>query len=241
MTKNSVSKINKQINPSLFNWGYLALKPILEKIKSFARLAEKENAKKILDLGCGMKPYESLFSFADAFIGFDTQNNEKVDAVGFNWNLPFQDSEFDALISTQVLEHTAKVSETIEEIKRVVKNGGLIFISVPLVFPEHGIPYDYYRFTSFGIREVFRGFDVLKIIPQGGYISTLIRIINVFLNYLPGSKFLFPVFMINNVIAVFFDNLFSFLIKILGKKADKLKQIYYGMPENYIAVMRNKK
>lgn len=233
--------MNEQINPSLFHWGYLALKPILEKVKQFAKMTERENARKILDLGCGMKPYESLFSFADAFIGFDAQRNKKVDVVGFNWNLPFQDSGFDALISTQVLEHTAKIPETVKEIRRVVKNNGLIFVSVPFVFPEHGIPCDFYRFTKFGLREIFSNFVILEIKPLNGYLNTWIRLGNIFLSYLPASKMLFPIYFVTNVLAVVLDKFFYALIRMFGKKFDKLNQVYFGMPENYVIIMRNKK
>lgn len=239
--KNIERETYEQLNPSLFGWGYLALKPILVEVKKFAELSNKENCKRILDLGCGQKPYAQLFSFADNFIGFDIEKGKCADVIGLNWDLPFKDNEFDALISTQVLEHTAKIPETTKEIRRVVKDNGLVFISVPFVFPEHGIPYDFYRFTSFGLREIFNEFDIIKIIPSTGYCGTLLRILNIFLNHLPGSKILFPLYFTNNVTAIFLDKFAAIIINKLGKKSEKVRQIYFGLPENYSMVLRNKK
>jgi SAM-dependent methyltransferase len=228
----------KWINPKIWEWGYLMLKPVSNELKRFSLELKKHNFKCILDLGCGIKPYKSLFPFAEKFVGFDIEKNDSVDFVGINWNLPFRDNEFDALISTQVLEHTIEIKKTASEIKRVVINDGLIFISAPLIYPEHGAPYDYYRFTKYGLQEIFKNFEILKIVPQGGYFNTLFRLLNIFLNYFPGSKYyLFPLFLLNNVVGLFFDKMF-FLINYLSKDIYK---IYMGMPENFMVIMRNKK
>jgi SAM-dependent methyltransferase len=121
----------ERLRPRIWQWDYLGLRPLLMHLIRFSRKANGEGVKRVLDLGCGAKPYASLFPFAEAFIGFDVEKNENVDFVGFNWDLPFSDNEFDALICTQVLEHTAKTAETIQEIKRVVKKGGLIMSLFP--------------------------------------------------------------------------------------------------------------
>jgi len=240
-------KIFERVHPRIWQWDYLGLKPLLNNLNIFSKNVEKEGAKTILDLGCGAKPYASLFKFADKFVGFDIEKNDRVDFVGYNWDLPFRDGEFDALISTQVLEHTAKITETVQEIRRVVKNDGLIYVSVPLTSPEHGIPYDFYRFTRFGLMEIFRDFEVLKIEPHNGYISTLFRLWNFFLNYLnyfSGFKyFLFPVFLINNILGLLFD---KFFLIFFGKSKipvfkEFYEKLYMGMTESYSMVLKNKK
>ncbi len=244
MNKKIEKSIRERLNPGICHWGYHSLVPLLVNLKEFSKLSNKEAVKNILDLGCGSKPYESLFPFAEKFIGFDVEKNERVDFVGFNWELPFQDDEFDALISTQVLEHTAKIPETVAEIRRVVKNGGLIFISVPLTFYEHGIPYDFYRFTRFGLMEIFKEFEIIKIVPHNGYLNTLLRMWNGFLNFLPGAKyFLFPVFFVNNILGIFFD---KFFFLVFGKSKipvfkEFYEKLYMGFTESYSMVLRNKK
>ena len=242
--KNKEQIISERLRPQIWQWGYLVLKPILCNLKNFAERVQRENARKILDLGCGRKPYEEIFSFCAKFVGFDIERNEKVDVVGVNWDLPFQDDEFDALISTQVLEHTARINETVAEITRVVKNNGLIFISVPFAFPEHGVPYDYFRFTKYGLREIFRDFEVLEVIPSGGYISTLMRLWNVFIFSFFKSNLIFaPIFLLNNLVGLLADKIVIFICRLIGKRtiAVNIKNIYFGFPENYSIILRNKK
>lgn len=233
---------NERLHPLPWQWGYLVLRAILRDLKKFALLADSDGARTLLDLGCGRRPYQQLFSFFEKYIGFDIDKSDLVDVVGVNWDLPFLDNEFDVVICTQVLEHTAKISETVSEIRRVVKDGGLVFVSTPLVFPEHGAPYDYYRFTQYGLREIFRDFEIVEIIPQGGFFNTFFRMINIFLNYFPASRIIFaPIFLLNNLAALFFDGIAFFISKMNGRMKVVYQGIYMSMPENYSIILRNRK
>ncbi len=236
-------KIVERLRPKIWQWDYLGLMPVRFYLGKFSQKIKEEKMENILDLGCGVKPYESLFPFAKKYVGFDVEPHSRVDVTGFNWDLPFEDNEFDALISTQVLEHTAKIRETVTEMRRVVKSGGLIYVSVPLTFPEHGIPYDFYRFTRYGLREVFKDFEIISLTPHNGYLATLLRLWNAFLNYIPGARFfLFPVFLVNNILALFFDGiarLASHLPHTLVKEA--YDKVYMGMTESYSIILRNQK
>jgi SAM-dependent methyltransferase len=235
--------IDERMHPSVWSWDFLALGPILDRLRKFSKMVSVEKSKSVLDLGCGTKPYESLFRSAERYVGFDIEKNDRVDVVGKNWDLPFRDDEFDALISTQVLEHTAKLTETAAEIRRVVKDGGLVFLSVPFAYPVHGAPYDYYRFTKYGILEIFKGFTVIEMVSMNGYLNTMLRLMNIFLNYIPFSKYwLFPVFFLNNVLAIFSDRFFWICFGFFGKRGREVyDNVYMGMPENYVVVLRNKK
>ena len=243
LSRSAKKRINERLKPRIWNWDYLGLQPILRDIKYFSLLIKKKHPKKILDLGCGVKPYATLFDFTDEFIGFDIAEDEGVDVIGKNWDLPFEDNKFDGLISTQALEHTAKINETIKEIQRVVKNDGLIFISVPFAFPEHGIPYDFYRFTRYGLKEIFKDFKIIKIIPSCGYVATLIRLVNNFLMYIPGGRYIFmPIFLIDNIIAISIDYIVKIFFYIFGQKGKYIHdKIYMGFPDNYTIILRNKK
>lgn len=230
------------IRPYIWEWGFLTLQPLLQNLKDFASMLKRENLENILDLGCGVKPYESLFPLAKRYVGFDIVPGPEVDIVGKNWDLPFQDNEFDALLTTQVLEHTAHIPETVSEMRRVVKKDGLIFVSAPLTYPEHEPPYDYFRFTRYGLREIFREFEVVSITSSGGFLNTICKLLNVFVNYFPYAKYwAFPLFFINNVLGLIFD-LFFFLLK--GSRIESLEkiyEIYMRMPENFMIILRNTK
>jgi len=228
--------------PVITDWSYISLKALARQVRTFASMVEKENARSLLDLGCGAKPYRPFFPHIEKYIGFDIAAGPEVDVVGKNWDLPFANDEFDALLTTQVLEHTAKLLPTVQEIQRVVKTKGLIFVSAPLTYPEHGVPYDYYRFTRYGLLELFRDFTVVHISSSGGFLSTLCKLHNVFWNYFPYARYwAWPLFLFNNIVGLAADFIFSRFSKsqvsVLAKAAD----IYMRMPENFMIVLRNTK
>lgn len=68
--------------------------------------------------------------------------------------IPYQDNCFDWIISTNAIEH-------IPEIKRVSKSDAEFLITIPFMFHEHGKPYDFRRFTRFGIVEYFKSKDFI--------------------------------------------------------------------------------
>jgi SAM-dependent methyltransferase len=66
--------------------------------------------------------------------------------------LPFPDASFDAVISFEVFEHVFNLDEILDDIRRVLKPGGKLLFSIPFAWDEHEQPFDYARYTSFGIR-----------------------------------------------------------------------------------------
>ena len=52
----------------------------------------------------------------------------------------------------QVLEHVFNPDDFVREIARVLKPGGALLLTVPFVWNEHEQPYDYARYSSFGLR-----------------------------------------------------------------------------------------
>ncbi|MBI2415261.1 MAG: class I SAM-dependent methyltransferase [Candidatus Kerfeldbacteria bacterium] len=228
-------------HPHIWQWDYLGMKPLLRELKHFAATLPKQYT--LLDLGCGTKPYRSVFTGATTYTGLDIVPGAQVDIVGEAWNLPFPDASFDVLISTQVLEHTRDLDSTIKEIQRVVKPGGYIFISAPFAFVEHGQPYDYWRFTQFGLRHLLRNFTIVSITGLSGYINTLCRLLNTLLQYFPYSWIILaPTFMFFNVFALAVDALVATLARLFKNSlliSQGYHNAYLGMPEDYCVVLRN--
>lgn len=125
---------------------------LYKNIKSFADKT-KSNAQ-ILDVGCGLKPYQNLFN-TNQYIGIDIESGghsdeEKcVDKFYDGKNIPFENRSFDYVICTQVLEHAQSPEKVFEECARVLKPDGMIFFSMPFIYPEHEIPYDFQRYTKY--------------------------------------------------------------------------------------------
>jgi len=120
---------------------------------------------KILDVGCGSKPYESLFLKSSSYTGVDIEvsghshTNSKIDFFYDGKTLPFEDSSFDAVVSFEVFEHVFNLDEVLKEIRRVLKPGGKLLVTMPFAWDEHEVPYDFARYTSYGITHILKSND----------------------------------------------------------------------------------
>lgn len=129
----------------------------------------------ILDAGAGESVYKNIFAHCnykaiDLAVGESNWNYSSLDYVGHLHNMPIEDEVFDAILCTQVLEHLEWPRESVKEFYRVLKPGGRLFMTVPMAHNEHQTPYDYFRYTSFGLESICKhaGFHDIKIIPFGG-------------------------------------------------------------------------
>ncbi len=74
-------------------------------------------------------------------------------------DMPYEDNTFDYVIADQVLEHVRKPWIAVEEVRRVLKEGGLSILTSCLLHPVHGIPYDYFRYTPAGLESLCDNFS----------------------------------------------------------------------------------
>jgi SAM-dependent methyltransferase len=74
------------------------------------------------------------------------------------------DQTFDFIVCTEVLEHTIQPFHAVTEMYRLLKNGGLIFLTVPFNFRIHGPLPDCWRFTEHGLRVLFSNFKIIELI-----------------------------------------------------------------------------
>ena len=90
-------------------------------------------------------------------------------------NIPTEDNRFDFIIFNQVLEHVPEPRLVLTELHRVLKPGGKMIYSGPLCYEEHEKPYDFYRYTQFGLRHLFgaTGFEVERLDWLEGYYGTI--------------------------------------------------------------------
>ncbi len=89
--------------------------------------------------------------------------------------IPFSDNYFDLVITTKViLEHVSSPQNFLNESYRVLKKGGQAFFIAPLVRRQHQVPYDFFRFTQFGLEYLFKkaSFQIIYIKPTNGAITT---------------------------------------------------------------------
>lgn len=186
MIKNSIKKllIKESMYPSFIslfvNPFYFSRKNLLAHIINFSDKLQGD----LLDVGCGNKPYQELFK-VNSYTGleFDSpenRNKKKAD-VYYNGNeFPFENERFDSIISTQVLEHISKQNLFLNELSRVLKLGGVCLITVPFIGEEHEKPFDFFRFTSFGISETLEkyGFEIKEYKKSTTGVSVLFQLLN---------------------------------------------------------------
>ena len=88
-------------------------------------------------------------------------------------NLSFNDAEFDTVFVLEVLEHVQKPSLASTELHRVLKSTGKLLVSTLFIFGIHDAPYDYYRYTKYGLKYLFRMFEQETIRPRTVYFFTI--------------------------------------------------------------------
>jgi len=128
---------------------------------------------RVLDVGCGAKPYKLLLPGACEYVGMDCAKGVKPECFGSIPGLPFKDDVFDSVLCTEVLEHLPEPDKAITEIRRVLKKDGYLYVTVPQTWGLHYEPNDYWRFTQYGIAHLLKrgGLTVVEMERIGGIVS----------------------------------------------------------------------
>ena len=121
-----------------------------------AQAREAPAGYRVLDVGCGPKPYYPFFAErASAYVGVDIVDHPAADLVGPVEALPVDDGSFDVVLCTQVLEHADDPTRAVAELRRVTAPGGRVLASTHGVQVYHPSPQDYWRWTHAGLRRLF--------------------------------------------------------------------------------------
>jgi len=177
---------NNQFEPGVFgiflNPFYFARKSLLKNIISLG----KNISGKTLDVGCGTKPYEKYFNSTE-YVGLEIETtihqDNKADVFYKGKKFPFQNEEFDSVVTNQVLEHVFEPNLFISEINRVMKIGGVLLLTVPFAWDEHEQPYDYARYSSFGLKYLLEnnGFEIISHIKSENNIKAIFQLLNAYI------------------------------------------------------------
>ncbi len=126
----------------------------------------------VLDVGGGRgAAHDDAWPAEVRRLRVDVSPIHRPDVVGDALQLPVRDGSVDAVTMFEVLEHVPNPWTAIEEARRVLREGGTLLGSAPLVWPIHGDPHDYFRFTDAGIRALLHPFQDVRLVPIGNHYS----------------------------------------------------------------------
>ena len=186
--------IKEQFNPKILglfvNPFYFARKGLYQNL-----LALTPHLKgKLLDIGCGTKLYKDILN-VDKYIGLEiddegSRNHQHADIFYDGKVIPFKDQYFDSVLSNQVFEHVFNPDDFLKEVNRVMKVDALFLISVPFLWDEHEQPYDYARYSSFGLKHILHknGFEVVKQRKSNNGLELIFQLINAYIYKITLSK-----------------------------------------------------
>jgi SAM-dependent methyltransferase len=193
-----------------FNPFFLIRYYLFKNIKSLSRYISGD----LMDFGCGRKPYENLFNVTK-YVGVDVKISghdhllSKIDVYYDGITVPLPTSTFDSVVCFEVLEHVFNPTQILPELNRVLKTGGKFLLSVPFCWNEHEVPYDYARYSSFGIKHLLEsnGFRVIELCKSGNFNLVILQL---------RILYLFELFKRLGRLGYFFTLFFSVPLAIWG-------------------------
>ena len=129
-----------------------------------AELRKQADTPTILIVGGGAvgSGAEALYAAPDVrVVAFDLYGSEHVQLIADAHHLPFAEASFDGVWVQAVLEHVLEPQAVVDEIRRVLRDGGLVYAETPFLQAVHEGPYDFTRFTDSGHRWLFRRFELI--------------------------------------------------------------------------------
>lgn len=157
---------------------------------------ERADGKRVLDAGCGVKPYYPFFAErASEYVGIDA-NHPAADLRGPLESLPIEDASFDIVLCTQVLEHADDPAQVVRELWRVVKPGGRVLASTHGIQVYHPDPVDLWRWTHEGLRRLFAEhaeWSSLTVAPSSGTAASVGMVVGLYVDLVARRVRLGPV------------------------------------------------
>jgi SAM-dependent methyltransferase len=144
---------------------------IRRSVELFAKCFEPSGP--IIELGSRYPPgYHSLCDLRALFpgtpyIGCDIREGPGVDRIENAEALTFPDRSTATVLCFETLEHLRHPRRAVAQFRRVMREDGLLALSVPFTYRLHGHPRDYWRFTPSGVHELLSDFEDRSIFGLG--------------------------------------------------------------------------
>ena len=167
---------------SLPNWSIR--RPLADWLRDEGAAA---TGKRVLDVGCGDKPYYPYFAGAASYVGVDVKENRAADLIGSIDAIPVEDGSFDVVLCTQVLEHVDDPGAAVRELHRVCAPGGRVLLSTHGVQVFHPNPNDLWRWTHQGLELLFNRtaqWSSVSVTPGAGSAECMAMLVGTYVHLL---------------------------------------------------------
>lgn len=118
-----------------------------------------------LDIGANKKDHAQHFPNR---VTLDIDAVRNPDVIGDVQKLSFPDETFDCVVCSEVLEHVLDPAQAAHEMIRVLKKNGTLVLTTRFMYPVHDAPGDHWRFTSYGLEQLFSKMEYLETSTEGG-------------------------------------------------------------------------
>lgn len=182
---------------------------------------------RMLDAGCGGKPYRDLFApVVGSYMGMDPRPG-LAEVRGDAQALPFRAGAFDTVLCSQALEHLPEPGRAVAEMARVLKPGGCLIVTAPHIWGIHEEPHDYFRFTRYGLAYLMEraGLEGVDVRAMAGYWVTA------------GARFCYYLEAFERGLLKPFVRMAYGLVQVCAMVLDRLHRVE-GDTWNYLAVGR---
>ena len=169
---------HERLHPRITNPNWMILRARRKLFTTWVSRTEGTSLR-VLDVGGRIQPYRPLLNGRiREYYSVDLVAGPCVNAVGRAEYLPFASNQFDLVFCTQMLEYVPCPQKAVDEIHRVLRPSGCLFLSVPAVFPRDSDP-EYWRFLPSSLQLLLRNFTQVEIAAEGSTITGLLRTLNV--------------------------------------------------------------
>ncbi len=169
---------------------------IKEDINNFKKIKEP----KILFVGSGGDLQNYVKNFSSYLYSIDIDPARKpdqiIDLTDPNFCQNYLGEKVNLVCIFEVLEHTKDPSLAIKNIYNLIEKESVVLLSTPFIFNIHDEPNDFYRFTKYGLKEIFKEFSEVEIKEKNGWLESIFVIImrikksKSFLNKILGNSFM---------------------------------------------------
>ena len=173
---------------------------------------KKRKNPKILFVGSGGELNEYVKNFSSYLYSIDIDPSRKpdqiIDLTNPNFCQNYLGEKVNLVCIFEVLEHTKNPSLAIKNIYNLIDKDSVVLLSTPFIFNIHDAPNDFYRFTKYGLKEIFKDFSKVEIKEKNGWLESIFVLImrikksRSFLNKILGNSFLLLYFFLYPLILI---------------------------------------